>query len=263
MIHETAILDETSFVHPTAHIWHWTHIRENASIGENVVIGQGCYIDHNVTIPKGCKIQNYVSIYYGVELEEDVFIGPHAVFTNDKYPRAFDNNWQVTSTLIQKGASIGAGAVILPGTTIGEYAMIGAGAVVVESVKANAVVVGNPAQQISFCGCDGYPITFEATFAQTENGFNKHDGFNRPLLNTHSRKFKHEDFPEYTGHTNPFYLGDYIREGKYCPLEILDKRRMWKGVLKGLTPDQLIEIFGEIWIGNDKDRLLDAFRRYY
>jgi acetyltransferase-like isoleucine patch superfamily enzyme len=189
MIHKTVIIDDGSVIHPTAKIWHWTHIRENVTIGENVIIGQGCYIDHDVIIPKGCKIQNNVSIYLGVKLEEDVFIGPHAVFTNDRFPRAFSNNWQVTPTLLKKGCSISAGAVIRCGVTIGEYAMVGAGAVVVKNVPANAVMIGNPAKQISSCGDDGYPITF--CLDVEDETFDLYEGFNRPRL------FQHSDVPEY------------------------------------------------------------------
>ena len=125
MIHETAVVDNNVEIHPSANIWHWTHIRENVKIGENTSIGQGCYIDHDIIIPKGCRIQNGVSLYHGMQLEENVFIGPHAVFTNDRYPRAFsDNNWDIIPTFLKKGCSIGAGAIILCGITIGEYAMI-------------------------------------------------------------------------------------------------------------------------------------------
>lgn len=151
MIHNTTVIDDNVTIHPTARIWHWTHIRENVTIGKNVIIGQGCYIDHDVFIPKGCKIQNHVSIYYGVKLSEYVFIGPHVGFCNDKHPRS----WQATEvhfkqTTIEKGVSIGAGAVILPGISIGEYAMIGAGAVVTDDVPPRAIVVGNPARIIGY-----------------------------------------------------------------------------------------------------------------
>ena len=243
MKHETAIIDDGVIIHKTAKVWHWTHVRENANIGEDVIIGQGCYIDHDVVIPRGCKVQNHVSIYNGVVLEEDVFVGPHAVFTNDRFPRAFPNNWQVAPTLLKKGCSIGAGAVIRCGVTIGEYAMVGAGAVVTKDVKNNAVVTGNPAKQISTCGCDGYPITF-------------HDGFNRPRL------FQHTDVPEYNVEQKLWEFGEYIREGKYSPLEIIDKRFTWQRPPTGLDIDGLMDCWGDYFRG-DKDVLRRAFQRYY
>ena len=258
MTHEAAIVHQTAVIHPSAKIWHWTHIRENAIIGENVVIGQGCYIDHDVVIPKGCKIQNHVSVYNGVKMEEDVFVGPHAVFTNDRFPRAFPNNWQVTPTLLKKGCSIGAGAVIRCGVTIGEYAMVGAGAVVTKSVQNNAVVTGNPAKQISSCGCDGYPITFEASFEQIENDFDMYEGFNRPKLKNAPRLFQNSDVPEYD-----WEFGEYIREGRYSPLEIMDKRFTWQRPPTGLDIDGLMECWSDYYRGEDKDVLRRAFERYY
>ena len=235
MIHNSAIVHKTAVIHPTAKIWHWTHIRENVVISENVVIGQGCYIDHDVVIPKGCKIQNHVSVYDGVILEEDVFIGPHVVFINDKYPRAFPNNWTIRHTLVKRGASIGAGAVVCCDITIGEHAMIGAGAVITTNIKPNAVMVGNPATQINSCGDDGYPIGMD-------DDFDIVDGFNRPVF---------------------WKYGEHIREGQYSPLEIFDKRMTWKRVGTGLSPDGLTEMWGEYWMGNDLELLRNAFARYY
>ena len=94
-----------------------------------------------------CKIEAFAFIPSGVTIEDEVFVGPHAVFTNDLHPRAM-GDWDITPTLVKKGASIGAGAVIVCGVTIGENAMVGAGAVVTKDVRPGALVIGNPAHEI-------------------------------------------------------------------------------------------------------------------
>jgi UDP-2-acetamido-3-amino-2,3-dideoxy-glucuronate N-acetyltransferase len=146
------------FVHPTAEVsplarvgkgtkvWHHVHVREHALVGRDCILGQNAYIDHYVRIGNNVKIQNNVSVYHGVTLEDDVFVGPHATFTNDLYPRSFDPEWHLQKTSVRKGASIGANATILCGIEIGEYAMIAAGAVVTKSVPAHALMVGSPAK---------------------------------------------------------------------------------------------------------------------
>lgn len=124
------------------------------TIGQNSKIASFVEIRANVTIGKNCKIEPFVFIPEGVVIEDNVFVGPGVMFTNDKYPRATrpdgtlkqKSDWKLTPTLVGKGASIGAGAVILPGVTIGKGAMIGAGAVVTRDVPDNATVVGNPAR---------------------------------------------------------------------------------------------------------------------
>lgn len=127
-------------------VWHNTQIREFAEIGDGTKIGKNVYIDHGVKIGKDCKIQNNALIYHGVTLEDNVFIGPAVTFTNDLFPRANNDNWEVIKTLVCKGASIGAGAVILCGVRIGEKAMVGIGSVVTKHVPDRALVYGNPAR---------------------------------------------------------------------------------------------------------------------
>jgi acetyltransferase-like isoleucine patch superfamily enzyme len=155
-----------AFIHITAHvspeavigngtkIWINSQIREHAHIGDYCIISKDTYIDEYVVIGDRVKIQNSVSVYHGVVIEDDVFIGPNVTFTNDRIPRAFNNNWKITQTLIRRGASIGANATVVCGITIGEYAMVGAGSVVVRDVPSHALVVGNPARQIGLvCKC--------------------------------------------------------------------------------------------------------------
>lgn len=156
MIHETAIVEEGAEVHETASIWHWTHIREGAKIGRNVVIGQSCYIDRGVEIPDGCKIQNHVSVYYGVHLSRGVFVGPHVVFCNDKYPRANKStDVDFTETFVGEGASLGAGAIVVCGANIRHHAMVGAGAVVSGEVAPRTLVKGQKAQGTTLCKKSG------------------------------------------------------------------------------------------------------------
>ncbi len=157
-IHPTAIVEEDVVIGEGTRIWHFVHVRKGARIGKNCNIGKGVYIDTNVSIGNNVKIQNFVSVYRGVTLEDDVFVGPHATFTNDLFPRSFNEEWEIVTTLVKKGASIGANATIVCGITIGEYAMIGAGAVVTKDVPPFGLVYGNPARLKGFvCYC-GHPL---------------------------------------------------------------------------------------------------------
>ena len=145
-IHKTAVVDEPCQIGEGTVVWHFSHVRENAKIGKNCTIGQNCYIANGVTIGDNVKIQNNVSVYEGVIIEDDVFIGPSAVFTNVRKPRSNKPNHDYQVTLVKRGASIGANSTILCGTTIGRNAMVGCGAVVLRSVPDGALVVGNPAR---------------------------------------------------------------------------------------------------------------------
>ena len=152
--HETAIVEPGACVGGGTRIWHHAHIRDGSRIGEKCNIGKNCYVDAGAVIGNRVKIQNNVSVYHGVRIQDDVFIGPSVVFTNDYFPRAFDPDWTVSETLIMKGASLGANSTVVCGHTIGEYAMIGAGSVVTHDVPSHALVAGNPARQIGWvCKC--------------------------------------------------------------------------------------------------------------
>lgn len=153
-IHPTAEVSNESNIGENTKIWNQAQIRENASIGSNCIIGKNSYIDIDVKIGNNVKVQNNVNIYHGVTIEDDVFLGPSMTFTNDMYPRATNDDWIVSKTLVKKGASIGANATIICGITINEYAMIGAGSVVKHDVPAYHLMVGNPARTIDHvCQC--------------------------------------------------------------------------------------------------------------
>lgn len=154
------------FAHPTAEvsskarigrgtkIWHLAQVREGAEIGENCVIGKNAYIDEGVRIGDNCKIQNNTSIYSGSTVQDGVFIGPHCVLTNDKNPRAVNpdmtlksaTDWKRGVVLIKKGAALGAGTIVLPGVTVGEWALVGSGSVVSKDIPDYCLAYGNPAR---------------------------------------------------------------------------------------------------------------------
>jgi acetyltransferase-like isoleucine patch superfamily enzyme len=144
MIHPNSIV-ETSHVGPRTRVWAFAHILPGAVIGEDCNICDGVFIEGNTTIGDRVTIKCGVQVWSGIRLEDDVFVGPNATFTNDLFPRSLDHSKPILETRVCKGASIGANATILPGITIGRMAMVGAGSVVTKSVPAFAKVVGNPA----------------------------------------------------------------------------------------------------------------------
>jgi len=142
--HETSIIDEGAIIGDGTKVWHFCHVMPGAKIGKLCVLGQNIYIASNVVIGDNVHLQNNVSIYDGVVLEENVFIGPSAVFTNVKFPRAHRKG-RFETTLVKKGATIGANATIICGVTIGEFSMVAAGSVVTRDVPPGVTVMGVPA----------------------------------------------------------------------------------------------------------------------
>jgi UDP-2-acetamido-3-amino-2,3-dideoxy-glucuronate N-acetyltransferase len=168
-IHESSFVDEPCVIGKGTKIWHFCHIMkdceigENCNLGQNVVVSPGCVIGNNV------KIQNNVSVYTGVILEDDVFCGPSAVFTNVTNPRSHvPRKNEYKRTLVKQGASIGANATVICGVTLGRYCLIGAGAVITRDVPDYAMVYGNPGRLRGWmCYC-GVKLDLETSPASAE-----------------------------------------------------------------------------------------------
>ena len=159
--HETAVIDQGCQIGAETRIWHFSHIMSNCVIGKGCSIGQNVVISPEVVIGNRVKIQNNVSVYTGVICEDDVFLGPSAVFTNVINPRsAIVRKNEYKQTLVRKGATIGANATVVCGITIGQYAFIGAGAVVTKNIPDFALVVGNPARQSGWMSEYGHKLKF-------------------------------------------------------------------------------------------------------
>lgn len=154
-IHPSAIVDEGAQIGAGSKIWHWTHVCSGAVLGERCSLGQNVYIGNRVSMGNNVRVQNNVSIYDNVTLEDDVFCGPSMVFTNVLNPRAHvSRKHEYRNTVVRQGASIGANATVVCGTTIGRYAFIGAGAVVSRNVPDHALMVGVPARRTGWvCQC--------------------------------------------------------------------------------------------------------------
>ncbi|MFN8497428.1 MAG: acyltransferase [Anaerolineae bacterium] len=170
IIHPTAEVSPHATLGEGVKVWKGAQVREAAVLGDNVIVGKDAYIDFDVRVGANCKIQNAALVYHPAILEEGVFIGPGAILTNDRAPRAINpdgrqksaDDWEARQTVIRYGASVGAGAVILAGLTVGRFALVAAGAVVTRDVPAHALVVGVPARVVGYvCACgaalDGPP----------------------------------------------------------------------------------------------------------
>jgi UDP-2-acetamido-3-amino-2,3-dideoxy-glucuronate N-acetyltransferase len=162
IVHHSADVDPRARIGPGTVVWNGCQIREGAVIGSECTLGKDVYVDSGVRIGDRVKVQNGVSLFRGVRLESGVFCGPHAIFTNDLHPRAItpsgsllkERDWEVTTTLVRHGASIGANATIVCGVTIGRWAVVGAGAVVTHDVPDHTLVYGNPARPHGWvCRC--------------------------------------------------------------------------------------------------------------
>jgi UDP-2-acetamido-3-amino-2,3-dideoxy-glucuronate N-acetyltransferase len=162
-IHPSSVIDKGAQIGSGTRIWHFCHLMPKAKVGNDCILGQNVFIDNNVVIGNGVKIQNNVSVYNGVLIEDNVFLGPSMVFTNVINPRSFiERKNEFQTTIVRKGASVGANATILCGVEIGSYAMIGAGTMVVKNIPPHALVVGNPAQQIGWVSEAGITLDFDA-----------------------------------------------------------------------------------------------------
>ena len=161
-LHPTADVSPEAMIGDDTKVWSYAQIRERAHVGRQCIIGKNVYVDFDVHIGDRVKIQNNCSVYHGVTLEDGVFVGPHVCFCNDLIPRAITpdgelksaDDWEVSPIVVKRGASIGAGSILVPGITIGNFAMVGAGSLVSRSVPDQGLVYGNPARMHGFvCTC--------------------------------------------------------------------------------------------------------------
>jgi acetyltransferase-like isoleucine patch superfamily enzyme len=175
-IHPTAEVSPNATLGAGTRVWHEAQVREGAVLGRNCILGKGAYVDFGVRIGDNVKVQNRASIYHGVTLESGVFVGPHVIFTNDKLPRAInpdgslksDADWELGRVLVKEGASVGAGAIVVAGVTVGRFALVGAGAVVTRDVPDYGLVYGNPARLAGYVCENGHRV--EATAEQRPGG---------------------------------------------------------------------------------------------
>lgn len=168
--HETSVIDDGAEIGEGTKVWHFSHISDDAIIGQNCNLGQNVFVANHVHIGDHVKIQNNVSIYEGVTLEDYVFCGPSMVFTNVRTPRCEyprNTSEDYVETRVKRGASIGANATIVCGTTIGKSAFIGAGATVTHDVPDYAVVHGNPARIHGYmCACGDNIVASDAKYLE-------------------------------------------------------------------------------------------------
>ncbi len=161
-VHQSAIVEPGAQVGEGTRVWHFCHIMAGGKVGSDCILGQNVFIDNNAVVGNRVKIQNNVSVYNNVILEDDVFIGPSAVFTNVINPRSFiERKDQFKKTVVKKGATVGANSTIICGISIGEYALIGAGAVVTSSVPAYALALGNPVRLAGWVSKAGIKLQFD------------------------------------------------------------------------------------------------------
>jgi len=186
-IHPSALV-ETKQIGKGTRIWAFSHVMDDVVIGTNCNIGDHCFIESGVTIGDNVTIKNANEIWDGVRLMDGVFVGPHVTFTNDLYPRSprlaeastryTDRKWLVPTT-VNRGASLGAGAVMLAGISVGEFSTVGAGSIVTRDVAPYSLVIGNPARPRGWvCRC-GQRLTFQDDMARCNKctrRFAKHDG---------------------------------------------------------------------------------------
>lgn len=158
-VHESSYVDEPCQIGDGTKIWHFCHIMQGAKIGRACILGQNVVVSPGVVLGDNCKVQNNVSLYTGVTLEDDVFCGPSCVFTNVMNPRSqIVRRHEYRTTVVKKGASIGANATIICGSHLGRYCFIAAGAVVKGDVPDYALMMGVPARRVGWMGRHGFRL---------------------------------------------------------------------------------------------------------
>ncbi len=165
-VQPSADVDERAQIGDGSSVWHLAQVRENAVLGSHCIIGRGAYVGPGVRMGDNCKLQNYALVYEPAVLEDGVFVGPAAVFTNDHYPRAVAPDgalksaadWEPVGVTVREGASIGARAVCVAPVTVGRWALVAAGSVVIKDVPDFALVAGVPARFVRWVGRAGVPL---------------------------------------------------------------------------------------------------------
>jgi acetyltransferase-like isoleucine patch superfamily enzyme len=163
LIQPNADVDGSAVLGTGTAVWHLAQIREHARLGHDCIVGRGAYVGPGVIIGNNVKLQNYALVYEPARLEDNVFIGPAAVLTNDMYPRSVDTSgklkrpadWDALGVVVREGASLGARVVVVAGRSIGRWALVAAGAVVTRDVPDFALVAGTPARRIGWVGHAG------------------------------------------------------------------------------------------------------------
>ena len=152
--HPKSLVDAKKNIGAGTCVWAFAHVMKDARVGRDSSRGDHCFIEEGACIGDRVTVKNGVSVWKGVTLEDDVFVGPNAAFTNDLWPMSRNPGFTLVPTWVKKGASVGANATVVCGVTIGEYALIGAGSVVTKNVPPHALVYGNPAALHAFvCRC--------------------------------------------------------------------------------------------------------------
>ncbi len=176
-VHESAIVDDGVALGAGSRVWHFSHLLGGTVIGDDCTLGQNVVVGPDVVVGDRCRIQNNVSVYAGVTLEDGVFCGPSSVFTNVHNPRAeVSRKDEFRTTVVRRGATIGANATIVCGNEIGAYAFIGAGAVVTRDVPAHALVVGTPARQVGWMSHDGEKLGADLVCPRSGRRYEERDG---------------------------------------------------------------------------------------
>jgi UDP-2-acetamido-3-amino-2,3-dideoxy-glucuronate N-acetyltransferase len=160
-IHPSALVDKSAVIGGGTAIWHFSHVCAGAIIGKSCSLGQNVLVADNASLGNNVKVQNNVAIYGGVTVEDDVFLGPSCVLTNVINPRSQVSRKSLyETTLIKRGATIGANATIVCGITLGCYCFIGAGAVVTKNIPDYGLVLGNPGRLSGYMSRHGHKLTF-------------------------------------------------------------------------------------------------------
>ncbi len=197
--HSHAIV-ETSNIGEGTRIWAFSHVMKGATVGADCSIGEHCFVEAGAQIGNNVTVKNCNMVWEGIVLEDGVFVGPNVIFTNDRYPRSprlpeakhryTDHNWLVP-TVVRHGASIGGGAVIVAGSTIGEFALVAAGAVVTREVPSYAIVAGNPARLrgwVCQCGTGLHFDEADATCPECGRKYNRENGLMQPVTPSRVRR---------------------------------------------------------------------------